>query len=219
MRAIVGLFENRDDVRRALNELRLAGLPDERVVVLEREEDIPEIPLVESELSPKGEHRERPSGSKPADSTAAGLPAAEIFLYEDALRQGRIVVAAFAEEPEQDDRIRVALSEAGAGSLEAARTQWWAGLRTAEAERYTRSARSFDQDELFYRLGFEAALNARTRCKEYDQVLSEMDHELEKVKEQHPEAEAEVEKPFIAGYERGRAYYQSFCNKAATQHS
>jgi hypothetical protein len=84
-------------------------------------------------------------------------------------------------------------------------------LRSAEREHYSALGRNFDSDEKFYRLGFESALHARMRCKEYDQVSAEMAVKLEEVQRQHPDAS--VEEPFTKGYERGRDYYQQICNK------
>ena len=67
----------------------------------------------------------------------------------------------------------------------------------------------FAQDEEFFRLGFQAALHARTRCREFDQVSAEMNSALEDVQRQHPGEP--VEAPFIRGYQRGREHYQRLC--------
>src|SRR6266403_588790 len=99
-----------------------------------------------------------------------GLPEDEIFVYEDALRKGRSVVIALAEDAAAARPIRELLKSEGAEEIDAARKEWWIGLRSAEQERYLKSGRNFDDDEKFYRLGFEAALHARTRCEEFDQV-------------------------------------------------
>ncbi len=55
-------------------------------------------------------------------------------------------------------------------------------------------------------------LHARTRCKEYDQVLGEMTAKMEELERQYPGAEAT--EPFQEGYERGRDYYQQLCSEA-----
>jgi hypothetical protein len=60
-------------------------------------------------------------------------------------------------------------------------------------------------------MGFESALHARTRCKEYDQVLGEMTVQIEELERQHPGAN--VDEPFRRGYERGRDYYQRLCDE------
>jgi hypothetical protein len=93
-----------------------------------------------------------------------GLPEDEIFLYEDALRQGRTVVVVFAPDSDAADRVRAALAASGAESLDAAREQWWTGLRGTEKEHYVGG--DFAQDEPRYRRGFEAAMSNRGRTFE-----------------------------------------------------
>jgi hypothetical protein len=60
-------------------------------------------------------------------------------------------------------------------------------------------------------MGFEAALHARTRCMEFDQVSSEMDAALEDVQQQYPGKN--VEEAFTRGYRRGREHYQRLCDE------
>jgi hypothetical protein len=141
-----------------------------------------------------------------------GVPEDEIFVYEDALRKGRRVVIALAEDENAAARFRELLETEGAESVDAARHKWWVGLRSAEEEHYSASGRKFGEDEKFYRLGFEAALHARTRCMEFDQASSEMDSKLEDVQKQDPRKEAG--EAFIRGYQRGRDYYQRICDEA-----
>jgi hypothetical protein len=150
-------------------------------------------------------------GDKAEESGAAGLPEDEIFVYEDALRQGRSVVIAMADDDHSAAQVRALLEKAGAESVDAAREQWWIGLRSAEESRYSKSGRSFSDDERFYRMGFEAALHARTRCLEFDQVAAEMNAALEDVQRQYPGAE--VEEAFTRGYQRGREHYQQLCDQ------
>src|SRR6266568_72392 len=151
------------------------------------------------------------AGNQMENSTNEGLPEDEIFVYEDALRQGRSVVIVLAEDKQSASLIRELLSIQGAESIDAAREQWWIGLRSAEESHYSKSGKSFTKDEEFYRLGFEAALHARTRCMEFDQVSGEMNAALEEVQRQHPDAE--IEEPFTRGYQRGREYYQRLCDE------
>jgi hypothetical protein len=152
------------------------------------------------------------AGGKLENSMTEGLPEGELFVYEDALRQGRSVVVALSDDEAAASRLRELLSVGGAESVDAAREQWWIGLRSAEREHYSVLGRNFDTDEKIYRLGFESALHVRTRCKEYDQVLAEMRVKLEEVQRQYPNAS--VEEPFTKGYERGRDYYQQICDKS-----
>jgi hypothetical protein len=153
------------------------------------------------------------AGSKFEKSTYEGLPEDEIFLYEDALRNGRSVVIALAEDEPSASTVRQVLKREGAESIDAARDQWWTGLRTAEEGRYSTSGRSFSEDEEFFRLGFQAAMHARNRCREFDQISAEMDAALEDIEHQFPGKD--VEEPFIRGYRRGREHYQQLCDEAS----
>lgn len=151
------------------------------------------------------------AGGKLENSMTEGLPEDEIFVYEDALRKRRSVLVTVTTDDAMASRVRELLEVEKAESVDAAREQWWIGLRSAESEHYSSHGRNFGADEKFYRLGFESALHARTRCKEYDQVLSEMDSQIEDLERQYPGVE--VAEPFARGYERGRDYYQKICDK------
>ena len=98
-------------------------------------------------------------------STAVGLPGDELFVYEDALRQRRTVVIAQAENGSQAEAARGALENAGAESIDRARESWWIGLRDAEKETYNSSGGNFEDDERYFRCGFEAALHSEKRDK------------------------------------------------------
>jgi hypothetical protein len=152
------------------------------------------------------------AGGKAEDAMTDGLPEDEIFVYEDALRKGRSVVIAMAKDDAETAVFRELLKAEGAESTDAAREQWWIGLRSAEQEHYSSHGRNFGNDEKFYRLGFESALHARTRCKEYDQTLAEMDSKIEELEHQYPGVD--VGEPFRKGYERGRDYYQQLCDES-----
>jgi hypothetical protein len=150
-------------------------------------------------------------GDKMEKSTIEGLPEDEVFVYEDALRKGRSVVIALADDEEPAKRLREIMKREGAESVDAAREQWWIGLRSAEESHYSQSGRKFADDEKFYRLGFESALHARTRCMEFDQVSAEMNAALEDVQRENPGVD--VEEAFTRGYQRGRDYYQQLCDQ------
>jgi hypothetical protein len=151
-------------------------------------------------------------GNKVEQAGTTGLPEDEIFVYEDALRKGRSVVVLLAEDEGSASLLRELLKAEGAESVDAAREQWWIGLRSAEEARYAKSGKNFTEDEKFYRLGFEAALHARNRCKEFDQVSAEMSATLEDVQREYPHAN--VEEPFTRGYQRGREHYQQLCDES-----
>ena len=169
-------------------------------------------PLAIAILRAAGARIDAAAGGSPKDALVEALPEDEIFVYEDALRDGRSVVIAMADDATAEP-IRKSLLERGAEATDAQRQQWWMELRDLEREHYSASGRSFTQDEKFYRLGFEAALHARTRCMEFDQVSAEMDSRLEDLEQQYPDAE--IEEPFRRGYRRGRAYFQALCDERA----
>lgn len=103
------------------------------------------------------------AGGSLENALTEGLPKDEVFVYEDALRQGRTVMVALADDGDQAEASRHILQKNGAESIDAAREQWWIGLRDAEQEHYTRQGQDFLRDEREYRLGFESALHLHTR--------------------------------------------------------
>ena len=146
------------------------------------------------------------------NSVTEGLPEDEIFVYEDALRKGRSVVISLAADEAEAARLRELLDTEGAEGVDSARHEWWIGLRGAEHEHYSASGRNFSEDERFYRLGFEDALHARWRCREFDQVSAEMANRIEDLQRQHPGVQ--VAGAYSRGYQRGRDYYQHLCDQS-----
>ncbi|HJZ67605.1 MAG TPA: hypothetical protein VKF81_05765 [Blastocatellia bacterium] len=63
-----------------------------------------------------------------------GLPVDEIYVYEDALRQGRSLVVITPVDEQQAELARRVIERAGAESIDSARESWWVGLRDAEEE-------------------------------------------------------------------------------------
>jgi hypothetical protein len=151
------------------------------------------------------------AGGSIENSQTHGLPEDELFVYEDALRRGKSVVLALTEDADEAKRLHELLTTEGAEQVDAARHQWWIGLRSAEHEHYTASGRDFGADEKYYRLGFEDALHARTRCKEFDQVSAEMSSRVEDLEREHPGEK--IEEAYTRGYQRGREYYQHLCDE------
>jgi hypothetical protein len=100
------------------------------------------------------------AGEALEEGLVSGLPHDELFLYEDAVRKGRSVVIAFTEN-EELERARAAMASAGAETIDAAREDWWLGLRDDEAADYHATGKQFDTDEPSYRHGFETALRNR----------------------------------------------------------
>lgn len=126
-----------------------------------------------------------------------GLPRDELYLYEDALRRGRSVVIAQANSDEQAERARGELKRAGAESIDAAREQWWIGLRGAEEAEYSSEGGNFNVDEAAYRLGFEAALHPDQRGKSYERTVDNLRTKY---------ADNCGLEAFRRGYDRGQAY-------------
>jgi hypothetical protein len=137
-------------------------------------------------------------GESVEDNIAPELPHDELYVYEDALRQGKSVVIAAADDSDQADHAQTVLSSAGAESIDAARESWWVGLRDAEEAEYAGQGADFKADEPVYRRGFEAALHPRTRGASYDESTDRLRERYADVYEQSA---------FRRGYERGQAYH------------
>jgi hypothetical protein len=86
-----------------------------------------------------------------------GLPVDELWVYKDALRQGRTVLFVQFHDEDQEAKARDVLAQSGAESIDAARHAWWVGLRSAEQEHYQAQGGDFARDEHSYRAGFQAA--------------------------------------------------------------
>ena len=140
------------------------------------------------------------AGGSLESALTEGLPKDEIFVYEDALRQGRTVMVALADADDQAETARQILQRNGAETIDAAREQWWIGMRDAEKEHYTSQGQDFMRDESEYRLGFESALHSRTRASSYDEAKSYL-------KNIYPDTYQK--EAFRRGYERGQAYRRS----------
>ena len=137
------------------------------------------------------------AGSALEESIVAGLPRDELYVYEDALRCGRSVLIALVDSEVITARARTELERAGAESIDAAREQWWVGLRDAEEAHYRNEGGNFNVDEAAYRLGFEAALHPDRRGKSYDKTIDNL-------RARYSDTCAVA--AFRRGYERGQAY-------------
>jgi hypothetical protein len=133
-------------------------------------------------------------------SFSDGLPADELFVYEDALRKGRTVLIATAENSKQAEAARGALQNAGAESIDRAREMWWLGVRDVEKEKYESAGSDFENDERDFRCGFEAALHAENRNQPYESCF-------DKLRDRNPDNHQS--KAFRRGYEQGGAYLEA----------
>jgi hypothetical protein len=102
------------------------------------------------------------AGQALEEGLESGLPHDELYLYEDALRQGRSVVIAFVADEAAEHAAQKILVAAGAEGIDDARENWWIGLRDAEEAEYQAGGRTFSTDEPSYRSGFEAAMKSRS---------------------------------------------------------
>ncbi|HEY7139137.1 MAG TPA: hypothetical protein VIE44_03485 [Methylomirabilota bacterium] len=136
-------------------------------------------------------------GAQLDETLSKGLPADELYVYRHALRTGRTIVLVMAEEESHARRIRELMRRLGAESVDAAREEWWIGLRDAEKAEYTRGGGDFETDEPLYRMGFDAALGGPGEAPPFDHVRTML-------RDRHG---IDAETPaFRAGYERGRTY-------------
>jgi hypothetical protein len=137
------------------------------------------------------------AGAALEEKTQEGLPKDELYLYEDALAQGRSVVLILADSAQEAQTARRALKESGAESLDAARESWWVGIREAEKEHYEKAGRDFAAHESHYRRGFEAALHPDLRGKRLEEIRPEL-------RERYRESLSH--EAFRAGFERGQEH-------------
>ncbi|MGH7770165.1 MAG: hypothetical protein ACREQP_22160 [Candidatus Binatia bacterium] len=137
------------------------------------------------------------AGKALENALSEGLPKDEWFVYEDALRQGRVIVVALTDNDSEAQVAREIFSRRGAESIDAARERWWIGLRSAEEERYAATGKDFRSAEPTYRRGFEAALHPDIRGRTYESVLGYL-------RKNYPNEYSQ--ESFHDGYERGRQY-------------
>ncbi|HET9527307.1 MAG TPA: hypothetical protein VFO99_14135 [Pyrinomonadaceae bacterium] len=139
-------------------------------------------------------------GDTVEEQLGEGVPHEDVFLYEDALRHGRSIIVAYADD-DQADRAREAIQTAGAADIDTLREQWWTELRDDERNYYHHGGRDFDRDEESYRRGFQAALHPRRRGRLYSEVEDELRTEYSGI---------ELDTGFREGYERGLAYHSRY---------
>lgn len=144
------------------------------------------------------------AGDKIEDAMGEGVPQDELYVYEDALRRGHTVLIAFASDDAEKEAARSVLSQAGAESIDAAREDWWVGLRDAEKEEYAKEGLDFTADEAAFRQGFEASLHPQVRGSSYKEAQERL------AKRYGDSCTAEA---FRRGYERGCVYHQGWREK------
>jgi hypothetical protein len=139
-------------------------------------------------------------GNRLDDTLSKGLPTDELYVYRDALRRGRSVIVVTVEDEERAAQVRRPLNDLGAESIDAAREEWWIGLRDAEEAHYTREGGDFRKDEALFRRGFDAAVRLPGLPPSFDEARATL-RELY--------GASIDERPFQSGYERGRVWRSS----------
>lgn len=144
-------------------------------------------------------------GNMVQETYAPTLPPDDLFIYEDALRQGaRLLII----QPSDDQRAQTAhetLNTHKAMPTEDAWEHWWRRLSEHEATAYrTDSPTPFSQIEGEYRRGFRAALDGRLRGK------STADQEALLAQYYGEAAQAPS---FRQGFTRGTLYYQALTER------
>ena len=225
MEAISGVFKTRARAENAVSEVLKAGISPDRVTLLTPGS----VDQVNKEmLSVPTDAAEQPGMGKAIGALAGGGvgfaggsllmalvpglgPITAVGLLGAAIlgAAGATIGATVGNELETS--ATEGLPEDEIFVYEDALHQGLSGLRSAEESRYSQSSKNFAEEEEYFRRGFEAALHARTRCMEFDQVSAAMDAALEDVQREHPGAE--VEEAFTRGYQRGREYYQQRCDE------
>jgi outer membrane lipoprotein SlyB len=141
------------------------------------------------------------AGGALEDSMARGLPIDELFVYEDALRRGRSVVIVFAEDDVQANAVQEVFQATGAESVDAARENWWVGLRENEG---SQNGENFETKVTSFRHGFEAAQHPSIRGKSYNEAADSLSA-------LRPDEYADD--LFRRGYQRGQAYYRDLLSR------
>ena len=136
------------------------------------------------------------AGEAMEETLSDGLPKDELYVYEDALRQGRTVVVGLFDSEKGAEGAKRILAESGSESVDAAREDWWVGLRDAEKAEYERDGSSFSASEVPYRRGFEAAQGPDCTGKPFESVREP----LRRSHSDHCDDPA-----FRRGYDRGQA--------------
>jgi hypothetical protein len=136
-------------------------------------------------------------GDQLDDTLSHGLPTDELYVYRDALQKGRSIVIALTEDDAQATQVRQLFAGLGAASVDAAREDWWLGLRDAEEAEYSRRGGDFRKDEALYRTGFDAALRLRVSGSAVEDIPALL-------RERY--GPAADEPAFRAGYDRGRVH-------------
>ena len=135
-------------------------------------------------------------GNQVEEGLGEGVPHEDVFVYEDALRHGKLILIAHVAD-DQESEARDIVENAGAQDIDTLREHWWAEVRDEERAYYQKDGRDFDRDEATYRQGFQAAQHPRCRGQAYTDVEGDLQTAYG----------PELDTCFREGYERGLAYH------------
>lgn len=102
----------------------------------------------------------------------------EVFVYEEALRQGCTLLLVKPVNDVQRADVLALFTRLKTENVQELREQWWRQQRQQEATVYHGTTAEFAAHEVSYRRGFEAALDVRARGKSYSEaahVLAQRD--------------------------------------------
>ena len=134
------------------------------------------------------------------DTFTMTLAPEDVFVYEEALRQGYSLLLVHRLDGQQHDTVRDLFTRINTEHLHNLWERWWPERRQQEAATYQETAEEFAAHEFTYRRGFEAALDVRTRGKTYAEaahVLAMRDGSLYQ------------DRVFGRGFARGQLYYHT----------
>jgi hypothetical protein len=144
-------------------------------------------------------------GNLVQETYAPALPPDDLFIFEDALRQGARLLIIQPSDEQRAQTAHAVLNAHKALSPNEAWDQWWKRLSEHEAAAYgTGSPAPFSQIEGEYRRGFQAALEGRLRGKPAA--------DQEALLEQYYGQDA-LTPIFRQGFARGALYYQALAER------
>ncbi|NOT57712.1 MAG: hypothetical protein HOP18_24165, partial [Deltaproteobacteria bacterium] len=150
-------------------------------------------------------------GNAVQETYAPAVPLEDIFIYEEALRQGAWLLIIQPSDDVSAQMARSTLTTHGAMLTGDAWRLWWQGISGNEAAAYgTASVTAFAQIEDEYYRGFQAALAGRLRGKSPE--------EQESLVQESYGAAAQAP-PFQQGFARGHRYYQELLERGDPKRS
>jgi len=134
------------------------------------------------------------------DTFTMTLGPEDVFVYEEALRQGCSLLLVKPVDDKQGEATLALFTRLGTERVNDLREHWWRSQRRQEAIASHDMGEEFAAHEVSYRRGFEAALDVRARGKSYAEaahVLAQRDPAMYQ------------DDVFRHGFARGQIYYHA----------